>query len=100
MISWIGEKDFVKAIDFIIRKKLTGDFNLTNGSAMSNARLMKQLRKKYKRSFGLSAPKILVKIGTSIIGTSPQLILRSQNVIPKRLWNAGFDFKQESIFDL
>lgn len=100
MVSWIGELDFVKAIHYIVKKQLTGDFNFANGSAITNARLMKLLRKKYNRNFGLSAPVALVKIGTAIIGASPQLVLRSQNVVPKRLWDAGFDFKQESILDL
>ena len=100
MVSWISEKDFVRAINFIIKNELEGDFNLANGFAITNAILMKLLRKKYKRSFGLSAPKILVQIGTSIIGVPSDLVLRSQNVVPERLWNNGFNFRHENILDI
>ena len=100
MVSWISEKDFVRAINFIIKNKLEGDFNLANGVAITNAILMNLLRKKYKRSFGLSAPKILVQIGTSIIGVPSELVLRSQNVVPERLWSKGFNFRHENILDI
>uniref|UniRef100_UPI0039A69CD4 TIGR01777 family oxidoreductase n=1 Tax=Ornithobacterium rhinotracheale TaxID=28251 RepID=UPI0039A69CD4 len=100
MVSWVSERDFVRAIAYIVKHELEGDFNIANGSAVSNKLLMEMLRKKYKRSFGLSAPKILIKLGGEIIGTPPELILRSQNVIPKRLWKAGFNFLHESVLDI
>lgn len=100
MVSWVSERDFVRAISYIIKHQLEGEFNIANGSAISNKLMMEMLRKKYNRSFGLSAPKILVKLGGEVIGTPPELILRSQNAIPKRLWKAGFNFLHESILDI
>lgn len=100
MVSWVSEKDFVRAISYIVKHELEGDFNIANGSAVSNKLLMEMLRKKYNRSFGLSAPKLLIKLGGEVIGTPPELILRSQNVIPKRLWKAGFNFLHESVLDI
>lgn len=97
MVSWMGEQDFVRALDFIIKNELIGAFNFCNENAMSNAEFMKQLRKKYHIAFGLPAPAFLIKIGTRIIGTAEDLVLRSQNVYPGNLLSKGFEFKQQEI---
>lgn len=100
MVSWLGETDFVRALGFIIQKELTGAFNFCNETAISNAELMRQLRKKYSMPIGFPAPKCLIKIGANLIGTAPDLVLRSQNVYPKRLIENGFSFQQTTIFDI
>lgn len=100
MVSWISENDFVRAIDYIVSRDLKGAFNFCNTQPLSNAELMRQLRKKYKMPIGLSAPAFAVKMGAGIIGTAPELVLRSQKVFPKRLTDEGFVFKEEHIKQL
>lgn len=46
---------------------------------------------------GLSHPEGLIKIGAHLIGTETELILKSRNVIPKRLLDNGFNFKHQSL---
>lgn len=100
MVSWLGEKDLVRALAFIIKNELTGAFNFCNKNALSNAELMKQLRKKYNMPIGLPAPAFMIKVAANFIGTAPDLVLRSQNVYPKRLIDNGFTFNQTSIHDI
>ena len=100
MVSWLGEKDFVRAIDFIIQHKLDGVFNFCNTHPVSNDQLMKTLRKKYGMPLGLPAPEFMINIGAGIIGTAPELVLRTQHVAPKRLIEAGFTFQQEDLMQI
>ncbi|MXV37820.1 TIGR01777 family protein [Flavobacteriaceae bacterium Ap0902] len=100
IVSWLGEIDFVNALEFIIDNELEGPFNFGNPNPISNAELMKQLREKYNVPFGMPAPAFMIKIGANIIGTAPELILRSQNTQPKRLLEHGFKFTQTRICDI
>lgn len=100
MVSWLSEKDFVKAIAFIIDNELSGAFNFCTPSPISNDNFMKKLRKKYKIPFGFPAPEFLLKIGAKIIDTSPELVLRSQNVVPKKLLDNGFEFEITDLEEL
>lgn len=100
MVSWMGEKDLPRALEFIIKNELTGAFNFSNGNVLSNADFMKELRNNNKMPIGLPAPEFLINIGTKIIGTSPDLVLRSQNIAPKNLKDAGFKFEQLQLSDI
>lgn len=100
MVSWMGENDFVNALQFIIDQQLEGKFNFSNPNALSNKEFMKQLRQKLGMPLGLPAPEFLIRVGSSIIGTAPELVLRSQNVFPERLLKNGFEFKQLSVKDI
>ena len=60
---------------------------------------MKTIREKMVIVFGVSHPKWLLEIGAKIIGTETELVLKSRNVIPKRLLDSGFAFKYLNIDD-
>lgn len=98
-VSWIHELDFARAVNFLIENKtLKGNFNICVPKPTDNKTLMKSLQKNLGMSFGIPQPEILLKIGANIIGTETELILKSRNVIPKRLLNEGFAFKFTEIF--
>ncbi|MCL6295648.1 TIGR01777 family oxidoreductase [Jejuia spongiicola] len=93
-VSWIHELDFARAIEFLIQnKKLQGNFNLSVPKPTDNKTLMKTIREALKIPFGISHPKWLLDFGAKLIGTETELILKSRNVIPKRLLDAGFVYK-------
>lgn len=97
-VSWIHELDFARAIEFLINNEtLKGNFNLSVPKPADNKTLMKSLRKSLRVAFGIPQSKILLKLGARIIGTETELILKSRNVIPKRLLNEGFSFKFPNI---
>lgn len=92
-ISWIHEKDFARAIAFIIEKELSGSINVVAPKPIRNKEFMKKLQKAMGIPFGLSISKSLLEFGAKIIKTETELVLKSRNVIPKRLTENGFDFE-------
>lgn len=98
MISWIHEEDFALALHHIIQQQeLSGVINVVAPTPITNEKFMRLLRKETSAPFGLPLGETLLKIGASIIKTEPELILKSRNVIPKRLEENGFQFKYKSI---
>ena len=96
-ISWIHETDFAKAIEFIILKEMTGVINIVSPTPITNADFMKKLRKAVGQFVGIPMPTFLLKIGSFIIRTETELVLKSRNVIPKKLTENDFKFEFASI---
>lgn len=97
-VSWIHELDFARAVAFlIVQPRLSGSFNLCVPTPTNNKILMQTLRRTLHMPYGVSQPEWLLKIGAKLIGTETELILKSRNVIPKRLLDKGFVFKFENI---
>lgn len=92
-ISWVHEEDFARAIEFILANKITDVVNVVSPQPVKNLDFMLELRHALKISFGIPTPKFLLKIGAKIIGTEPELVLKSRIVIPERLLKHGFEFK-------
>lgn len=96
-ISWIHIDDFCRSIDFLIHSELDGVVNITAPKPETNAHFMKQLRQSMKVPFGISQPIWLLELSTAIIGTETELLLKSRNVYPQRLLDAGFNFKYSDL---
>ena len=92
-VSWIHEADFVRAVDLLIaREDFTGVVNLASPNPLPNRDFMRALRDAWGTPFGLPAPKWLLEIGTRLMRTESELVLKSRRVIPGRLLAAEFDF--------
>jgi uncharacterized protein (TIGR01777 family) len=97
-VSWIHELDFARAIEFLINTEtLDGHFNLAVPKPTNNETLMNSFRNVMHIPFGISHPEWLIKLGAKLIGTEPELVLKSRNVIPKRLLDNGFKFIHSDI---
>lgn len=96
-ISWIHERDFARAVDFIIQKKMTGVVNVVSPNPIANVNFMKILRKAVGQFVGIPTPFFLLKIGAFLIGTEPELVLKSRNVVPKKLLDNGFQFEYNTL---
>ena len=96
-VSWIHELDFSRAIDYILTNNLEGTFNIVSPNPTTNKTLMKTIRQTLKIPFGISHPKWMLEFGAKLIGTEAELVLKSRNVIPKKLIENGFKFKFNSI---
>lgn len=92
-VSWIHEDDFANAIDFIIEKEMTGVINIVSPKPIRNVDFMQKLRKAVGFPFGISMNKFFLEIGSFIIRTETELVLKSRNVVPKRLLENEFQFK-------
>jgi uncharacterized protein (TIGR01777 family) len=101
-VSWIHEKDFARATEFIIDKKIIGVINIVSPKPIKNKDFMKTLRKSLNIPIGIPVGVRLLEIGAKLIGTESELVLKSRNVIPKRLNENGFNFEYgdlEKTFD-
>jgi len=96
-VSWIHEKDFARAVEFIISTKMEGAVNVVSPAPVRNAQFMATLRTAVKMPIGIPIPEALLKIGAKIIGTETELVLKSRNVIPARLIQSGFIFEHSNL---
>jgi uncharacterized protein (TIGR01777 family) len=92
-VSWIHEADFVRAIDMLIaREDFCGVVNLASPNPLPNSEFMRALRRAWGIRFGLPNPNWLVEIGTWLMRTESELVLKSRRVVPTRLLDAGVQF--------
>ncbi len=92
-MSWIHEHDFVRAVYLLIeREHLSGPINLASPHPLPNAEFMRILRATWGARFGLPAPRFILEIGTALMRTESELVLKSRRVISTRLAAEGLEF--------
>ncbi len=97
IMSWMHINDAVRAIEFLIKNNIEGPVNFSTSNPKSNKQFMKTLRKVMGVPFGIPAPAFGIKLGSSVLGTEPSLLLDSVNFIPKKLNDKGFKFNYEHL---
>lgn len=91
-VSWIHEIDFARAVAFILDREMEGVVNVVSPIPIHNTDFMRTLREVKNIPFGIPIGSLLLKIGAKLIGTETELVLKSRNVIPRRLQENGFKF--------
>ncbi|MER6160690.1 TIGR01777 family oxidoreductase [Streptomyces sp. NPDC001868] len=92
-VSWIGDEDFVRAVDFLIaRDDIEGPVNLASPSPVPHRDFMRSLRKAWGVPVGLPATRWMAELGAFALRSDTELLFKSRRVIPGRLRAAGFDF--------
>ena len=92
-VSWIHEADFIRAIDLLIaREEFTGTVNLASPNPLPNGDFMRALRDAWGIHVGLPPSRWMIEIGTWLMRTESELVLKSRRVVPGRLLAAGFQF--------
>jgi uncharacterized protein (TIGR01777 family) len=92
-VSWIHEADFVRALGLLIaREDFCGVVNLASPNPLPNSDFMLALREAWGIRFGLLSPNWLIELGTRLMGTESELVLKSRRVVPGRLLATGFRF--------
>ena len=98
MFSWIHITDLCRIIDFVrSHPGLDGILNASAPEPVSNEVFMKTLRNTCHVRIGFPMYRWMVQLGAFIIGTEPELMLKSRWVIPARLCRAGFVFTYDRI---
>ncbi|GAL87749.1 hypothetical protein MYP_4980 [Sporocytophaga myxococcoides] len=93
-VSWIHEKDFARIVEWIYsNEEIMGVYNCTAPNPVTNKVMMSTLRKAAGIPIGLPSPECLLKVGAFLIGTEPELALKSRKVVPAKLINEGFQFE-------
>ena len=94
MYSWVHIEDVCRVIDYMgEHTQMQGVYNVSSPNPVSNDVFMQTLRKVTGNTKGLPAAKWMLAAGAGIIGTEPELLLKSRWVIPTRLLQEGFVFR-------
>jgi uncharacterized protein len=92
-VSWIHEADFVRAIEWLItHETLTGPVNICSPNPLRNREFLRALRAAWRQPVGFPAPAWMIEIGSFLLRTESELVLKSRWVIPSKLMDAGFTF--------
>jgi uncharacterized protein (TIGR01777 family) len=92
-VSWIHDQDFIRAVEYLIDHDLSGPVNLAAPEPLPYAEFMRALREACGVRFGLPASRWMVELGTWLLRTESELVLKSRRVVPGRLLEAGFEFQ-------
>jgi uncharacterized protein len=92
-VSWIHEQDFARSVEFLIeQQELSGVVNLASPNPLPNWTFLQVLRQAWGTMFGLPTPAWILELGTFLLRTESELVLKSRRVVPNRLQDAGFHF--------
>ena len=92
-VSWIQDRDFVRAVEFLIdRDDLAGPVNVAAPGPVPQRMFMRTLRAAWGVPVGLPATKWMAELGAFAMRSDTELLLKSRRVIPGRLLEAGFAF--------
>jgi uncharacterized protein len=93
-VSWIHEADFARAVELLIdREEFCDVVNLASPHPLPNGDFLRELRAAWGTRVGLAAPEWLIEIGTWMMRTESELVLKSRRVTPGKLLAAGFQFQ-------
>lgn len=91
-MSWIELEDVIRIIHFILENEnIEGAVNVTAPNPVTNEEFTKTLGKVLNRPTFLAVPEFAIKLFFGEMGE--ELLLRGTRVIPKKLEDAGFEFK-------
>ena len=97
-VSWLHVHDYARIVEWLIQNDdFEGIVNCVSPKPVTNSNFMKAFRKAYNIPFGLPQPKWILEMGAVMIGTETELILKSRNVVPQRLQQAGFTFEYPTL---
>jgi NAD dependent epimerase/dehydratase family enzyme len=77
----------------IEQEQLSGVFNATAPNPVTNAELMRELRRALRRPWSPPVPEFAARIGSWLMGTEASLALVSQRCIPERFLERNFQFE-------
>ncbi|GAA5316380.1 MAG: TIGR01777 family oxidoreductase [Candidatus Pelagadaptatus aseana] len=94
-MSWIHLQDHIRAMAYLLEQPdLSGPVNLTAPTPQPNRQFSQTLARVLKRPAFLPMPPLIMRMA---LGESACLLLDSQNVIPNKLENSGFEFRYREL---
>lgn len=92
-VSWIAAEDlFAVIMRALDEQSMTGTYNVTAPTPVTNRELMAGYRRAVGRRFGLPSPRWVTRIGARLLGSDPNLVLTGRAGVPTRLLDEGFEF--------
>ena len=95
LLSWIHIQDLVNIYANIIENKIYGKINAVSPNTVTNKNLTRLIAHQLKKPYFLpNIPAFILKI---ILGEKSILVIRSENIEPKRLKQLSFNYKYPTI---
>ncbi|HET8773412.1 MAG TPA: DUF1731 domain-containing protein [Thermoanaerobaculia bacterium] len=95
-MSWIHERDFVRAVRWLIDNDVDGAVNLAAPEPLPCETFLRELREAWGSSaistLAIPASGFVLEIGAMLARTEPELVLKSRRVMPGRLMEHNFVF--------
>lgn len=91
-MSWIHERDFVRAVQWLIDNDLEGAVNLAAPEPLPCEEFLRELREAWGTSLAVPVNGVALQIGAMMWRTELELVLKSRRVMPLRLMEHGFGF--------
>lgn len=91
-MSWIHERDFVRAVRWLIDNDLDGAVNLAAPEPLPCEELLRELRESWGSSLAIPVSGVVLDFGALVARTEPELVLKSRRVMPGRLMEHNFVF--------
>ena len=97
-VSWIHEVDFCRAIDWLFaHNDISGPVNVVAPEPITNHAMMAEFRRACGVRVGLPATAWMLEVGTFCLRTETELVIKSRRAVPKRLQDAGFEFRYPTL---
>jgi NAD dependent epimerase/dehydratase family enzyme len=91
--SWVHLDDVVGSVRFLAdRADIEGVVNVTSPDPSDDVTFMLTLRRVLGVPFGIPLPRWALELGSAVIRTETELVLKSRWVLPERLLVAGYRF--------
>ena len=92
-VSWIHARDFVRVMYWLIEHgELAGVVNVAAPNPLPYRDFMRAIRRAAGVTIGLPATRWMLAVGTWLLRTESELVLKSRRVVPSRLLATGFRF--------
>ena len=96
-VPWVHEDDVASAIRFLLLNDIAaGPFNVVAPEAVTMREFMRTLAKVRKLPAFLPVPALALKV---TMGEMRTMLLDSQRVVPRKLLDAGFEFRYDGLED-
>jgi NAD dependent epimerase/dehydratase family enzyme len=94
---WVSLRDEAAAIVHLLTSGLSGPVNLVGPEPATAAEVLRALAAAVHRPYGLPLPRPVVSLGLGEAGR--ELLLADQRVLPQRLLDDGFVFRDATVRD-
>ncbi len=93
-MSWIHHRDFERSVLWLLEHdEIEGPIIVAAPAPLPQREFMRTLRATAGMPIGLPATRWMLELGTFVLRTDAELVLKSRRVVPGRLIDAGFDFE-------
>lgn len=94
-VSWIHDRNFIRAVNWLIDHDLAGPVNLASPHPRSERRVHADASDRFGTGFGLPATRWMLEVEAFSQRTETELVLKSRRVIPGRLVerDSGLNFR-------